>query len=184
MRSNLKAFGLFLFSLVLTGSIYAGDLKLSSTTIKEGSKISNSQVFNGFGCTGDNISPDLQWTGAPKDTKFFAVTMYDPDAPTGSGWWHWTVFNLPADTKGLALKAGTDPNQLPAGTVQGRTDFGKPGYGGPCPPTGDKPHHYIFKVFALKDKVPLDQDSPPAQVGYYVNSLKLAEGTLTAKYGR
>ncbi|MFB5650540.1 YbhB/YbcL family Raf kinase inhibitor-like protein [Leptospira wolffii] len=185
MRFSFAKRGLAaLLSFLFVSSAFAADLKVTSDTIKEGGTLTNTQVFAGFGCSGENISPDLKWTGAPKDTKFFAVTVYDPDAPTGSGWWHWTVFNIPADVTSLASKSGNEKGPLPAGAVQGRTDFGKPGFGGACPPKGDKPHRYIFKVFALKDKVPLDQEASGALVGFYLNSLKLAEGKLTVKYGR
>lgn len=182
MRFNIKVAAL-LFALSAS-SAFAADLKVSSSSIKEGGVITNAQVFNGFGCSGDNVSPDLQWTGAPKDTKFFAVTVYDPDAPTGSGWWHWVIFNIPADVTSLDSKAGNERGTLPKGAIQSRTDFGKPGYGGPCPPAGDKPHKYTFRVIALKDKIPLDQDASGALVGFYINSMKLADGKLTAKYGR
>lgn len=181
--SSLKR-GLALIVFLTASTAFAADLKVSSETIKEGGTLTNTQVFSGFGCTGENISPDLKWSGAPKETKFFAVTVYDPDAPTGSGWWHWTVFNIPADVTSLPTKAGNEKSLLPSGAIQGRTDFGKPGFGGPCPPKGDKPHRYIFKVFALKDKVDLDQEASGALVGFYLNSLKLAEGKITAKYGR
>ncbi|TGM98566.1 YbhB/YbcL family Raf kinase inhibitor-like protein [Leptospira dzoumogneensis] len=176
--------GILFCVLFFAGSTFAGDLKVTSSALKEGGTITNTHVFSGFGCSGENNSPDLQWSGAPKETKFFAVTAYDPDAPTGSGWWHWTVINIPATVTSLPAKAGNDKGPLPAGAVQGRTDFGKPGYGGPCPPKGDKPHRYIFKVFALKDKIDLDGEASGALVGFYINSLKLAEGKLTAKYGR
>ncbi|HLQ25130.1 MAG TPA: YbhB/YbcL family Raf kinase inhibitor-like protein [Acidiferrobacterales bacterium] len=143
------------------------------------------QVFNGFGCQGKNISPALEWSSAPRGTKSFAVTVYDPDAPTGSGWWHWVIFNLPANTKGLVKNAG-DPHAslAPQGSVQSRTDFGKTGYGGPCPPPG-KPHRYHFTVFALKtDKLPLDENAPGAMVGFYLNQNVIQKTTLTAKYSR
>lgn len=156
-------------------------LLVSSSTLKAGSQMAQAQVFNGFGCSGGNVSPDLKWSGAPKETKAFAITVYDPDAPTGSGWWHWLAFNIPASTTSIA--AGASEKSMPAGTIESRTDFGKPGYGGPCPPPG-KPHRYIFKVYALKDNVPLDKDAPGAMVGFYVNQLKLAEGTLEATFGR
>ena len=95
-------------------------------------------MFAGFGCTGQNVSPELKWENIPAGTKSIAVTAYDPDAPTGSGWWHWVVVNLPADTNGLEKGAGTgDSKTLPEGALQVRTDFGAPGYGGPCPPEGD-----------------------------------------------
>jgi hypothetical protein len=101
------------------------------------------QVFNSFGCTGKNISPLLAWTGAPEGTKGFALLVHDPDAPTGgAGWWHWLVVNIPANATALAKDAGKgDSSNLPAGAAQINTDFGAPGWGGPCPPVGDKPHH-------------------------------------------
>ncbi len=156
-------------------------MKLTSTALKEGKTMSEDQVFNGMDCKGKNISPDLKWTGAPKETKAFAVTAYDPDAPTGSGWWHWVMFNIPADQTSLA--AGASGTGVPNGAIESRTDFGQPGYGGPCPPPG-KPHRYTFRVVALKDMIPLDKEASAAMVGFYVNQMKLAEAKITGKYGR
>ncbi|BDA77374.1 kinase inhibitor [Leptospira kobayashii] len=184
MRFSFLKTSLLLTTISIVGGLSAADIKLTSNAIKEGSNLTNAQVFNGFGCSGENISPDLNWSGAPKETKAFAVTVYDPDAPTGSGFWHWVVFNIPADATGLASKAGNEKGTLPPGSIQSRTDFGKPGFGGACPPAGDKPHRYIFKVYALKDKIPLDSEASGALVGFYINSLKLAEGKLNAKFGR
>src|SRR5215831_6685875 len=123
---------------------------LTSTDLTNGGTIANAQVFNEFGCKGSNVSPALAWSGAPSDTKSFALLVHDPDAPTGSGWWHWVVYNIPAGTSSLPSGAG-DPTKelLPQGTTQGATDFGQPGYGGPCPPQGDKAHRYIFTIHAL-----------------------------------
>src|SRR5499427_9572180 len=122
----------------------ASAFKLESPTIKPGATLTEAQVYNSFGCSGKNQSPPLSWTGAPAGTKSFALTVYDPDAPTGSGWWHWVVFNIPANATGLPKNAGdVKSNLAPAGSVQSRTDFGTPGWGGPCPPKGDKPHRYI-----------------------------------------
>lgn len=171
---------LSLFSL----SAHATEFTVTSNAVKPGSTIANAQVFNGMGCKGDNVSPDLHWDQAPAGTKAFAVSVYDPDAPTGSGWWHWWVFNLPATAKGLDLGASGAKGKLPKGAVESRTDFGKAGYGGPCPPVGDKPHRYIFKVFALKDKIPLKSDAPGAMVGFYANSLQLSTASFEATYGR
>lgn len=172
-----------IFALVASPA-FAKGFSASSAELKSGT-MSDEQVFDGFGCTGKNVSPKIEWKGAPKDTKSFAVTVYDPDAPTGSGWWHWTVFNIPATATELPAGAGTDVTKLPAGSVQGRTDFGKAGYGGACPPPGDKPHRYIFTVYALKtEKLDLNADSPGAMVGYFVNQNKLAETKITVKYGR
>ncbi len=164
----------------------AAGFKLASPTVKPGSTLTEAQVFNGFGCTGKNVSPALEWSGAPAGTKSFAVTVYDPDAPTGSGWWHWVVYNLPASATGLPEGAGNaDGKALPAGAVQGRTDFGAAGFGGACPPVGDKPHRYIFTVFALKtDKLELPADATAALVGYMLNANKLGTASFTAKYGR
>lgn len=165
----------------VTGSVHADTFKLTSDTIK-GGKIEMDQVFNSFGCSGKNISPEFKWSNAPKGTKAFALTMFDPDAPTGSGFWHWVVFNIPADTTELAANAGSG-GELPKGAVQSRTDFGKPGYGGPCPPPG-KPHHYVFTLYALKDQIKADSDSSGALVGFNLNQNKLSSTKLTATFGR
>ena len=164
----------------------AAGFTLSSPTIKPGATLTQAQVFNGFGCTGQNVSPELRWSGAPAGTKSFAVTMYDPDAPTGSGWWHWLVINLPADSTGLAEGAGAaDGKALPTGARHGRTDFGGPGFGGACPPQGNPPHRYIFTVFALKtDKIDVPADASAAMIGFMLNANKLATASFTAKFGR
>jgi hypothetical protein len=163
-----------------------GKFTLTSATLKEGGTIGMDHVFNGFGCTGKNVSPALAWSGAPAGTRSFAITVYDPDAPTGSGWWHWTVVNIPATTKSLPAGAGSSaPAGLPAGAVQGRTDFGRPGWGGPCPPAGDKPHHYVFTVWALKvDKLDLNGEASGAMVGFNLGGNALGKATLTALFGR
>ena len=161
----------------------ANALTLTSTDIKQGGKIANEQVFNSFGCTGQNMSPALAWSGAPKGTKSFAVSMYDPDAPTGSGFWHWWVANISADTSSLPKGAGSGTG-LPAGALQVRNDFGAIGYGGPCPPPG-KPHRYQITVFALDvDKLDVDEKTSPAVVGFNVHGHTLAKTTLTGLYGR
>ena len=161
----------------------AGKFSLTSDSIKAGGNIATEQVFNGFGCSGKNISPDLKWSGEPKDTKYFALTMYDPDAPTGSGWWHWIVYNIPAATHELKANAGSG-GDLPSGAAQAKTDFGKPEYGGPCPPAGDKPHHYVFTLTALKNKIDADQEATAAYIGFNINSNKIGATKLTATYGR
>jgi Raf kinase inhibitor-like YbhB/YbcL family protein len=174
------------FSLFCAGAVQAAGMSLSSPDIKNKGTIAMEQVFKGFGCTGENISPALTWKGAPKETKSFALTVYDPDAPTGSGWWHWVVFNIPPNVTSLPKNAG-DPkaNLAPTGSIQGRTDFGTPGYGGPCPPKGDKPHHYHFTIYALDiDKIDADQNASPAYIGYNIHFHTLAKGHFVGLYGR
>lgn len=172
--------------LLLNSIATAADFTLLSPSIKPESTLSEDYVFNGFGCSGKNISPELQWSNAPEGTKSFAVTVYDPDAPTGSGWWHWLAYNIPATTTTLVAGAGTaDGKKLPAGTVQGRTDFGAPGFGGACPPVGDKPHRYIFTVYALKtEKIELPLDVTAANIGYMINANLISKSSFTAYYGR
>jgi Raf kinase inhibitor-like YbhB/YbcL family protein len=166
---------------------HAAGFTLSSPTIKPGSTLTDAQVFKGFGCEGRNVSPALKWSGAPAGTKSYAVTVYDPDAPTGSGWWHWVVYNIPATAAELPEGAGAAEGKgaLPAGAVQGRTDFGSAAFGGACPPPGDKPHRYIFTVYALKtDKIDAPADASAALIGFMINANKLAKASFEAKYGR
>ena len=174
--------GFFLCSVIAQ----AQDFKLTSQTVKPNAKLSEEQVFNGFGCTGKNVSPDVKWTAGPKDTKSYAVTVYDPDAPTGSGWWHWIVYNIPANVTELSAGAGdASGKQLPQGALQGRTDYGTHDFGGACPPKGDKPHRYIFTVFALKtEKIEVPTDASAALIGFMLNANQLAKASFTAKYNR
>lgn len=164
----------------------AAGFSVTSPVLKDKGKVGMEQVFNGFGCAGGNVSPELDWQNAPKNTKSFAVTIYDPDAPTGSGWWHWLIFNIPSSVNKLPANAGKPEAELaPHGSVQSRTDYGHPGYGGPCPPAGNKPHRYVFTVFALKvDQLPLKEDASGAMVGYYLNQNALGKASFTAYYGR
>ena len=186
MHSMLRSTSLAAVLATCVSLAHGAGFVLTSPSIKPGSMLTDAQVFNGFGCTGKNMSPALKWSGAPKETKSFAVTVYDPDAPTGSGWWHWVVYNIPATATELPEGAGSnDGKQLPAGSVQGRTDFGSAGFGGACPPTGDKPHRYIFTVYALKtEKLDIPADGTAAMVGYMINANKLAASSFSAKYGR
>jgi Raf kinase inhibitor-like YbhB/YbcL family protein len=155
---------------------------LSSPDIADGQPVPMAHVNDKAG--GGNRSPALVWSGAPEGTKAFAVTCYDPDAPTGSGWWHWTVFDLPASTTNLSAGIGPDGAGLPAGAGQGRTDFGAAGYGGPAPPPGDVPHRYIFTVHALSKLLGLDDQASGAMVGFNIHFASLGSASLTALYGR
>ena len=169
------------------GAWAAGPFALTSAEVKHKGVVANEQVYNGFGCTGSDVSPSLSWTNVPAGTKSFAVTVYDPDAPTGSGWWHWVMFNIPAGVTSLPKGAG-DPasGKAPAGAIQARSDYGKPGYGGPCPPPGDRPHRYFFTVHALKvDKLTgLDENASPAMIGFMINASQIAKASIQANYGR
>ena len=158
---------------------------LTSPTIADGATLSLEQVLEGFGCHGANRSPALNWQGAPAGTQSYALTVYDPDAPTGSGWWHWVVFNIPADAQGLPAAIDGQGKKLPAGSVQSLTDFGQPGFGGACPPVGDKPHRYEFTLHALKvARLDLPPQSMPALVGFMIHANEIASSRFTAYYGR
>ncbi len=163
----------------------AGAMTLTSPDVKPGGKIADEQVLNSGGCPGKNVSPALQWSGAPKGTKSFAVSVYDPDEPSGSGFWHWWVANIPASIMSLPKGAGDAAGAgLPAGAIQVRNDFSAIGYGGPCPPKG-MPHHYQFTVYALDvDKLDIDANASPAVVGFNVHAHTMAKATLTGLYGR
>lgn len=159
---------------------------LTSQDISNDGRLADKHVFNGFGCHGENTSPHLAWNNPPAGTKSFAVTVFDPDAPTGSGWWHWTVVNIPAQTQAIPSGVGAPQSKtLPVGAVQGRNDFGYAGFGGACPPEGDKAHAYRFTVWALDvDQLPVDSSASGALVGFLLNSHVLAKAQLTVTYQR
>lgn len=157
---------------------------LTSTDVKNG-LLTDAQVLNTFGCSGGNVSPQLSWSNAPAGTKSFVLTMFDPDAPTGSGLWHWVVVNIPSSVGELPNGASSNAGKLPAGSLETRTDLGAPGYGGPCPPAGDKPHRYIFTLHALKvEKLEVDAQTSAALIGFNVHMQEIGKATLTARYGR
>jgi len=159
---------------------------VKSLDITPKSIIKNDHVFKGFGCLGDNISPQISWQNAPKETKSFALTVYDPDAPTGSGWWHWVVVNIPANYNELPKDFGAKNKfVIQDNIVQVRNDYGNFAFGGPCPPKGDKKHRYIFTIYALKtDKIVLDKNSSPALAGFMINHNTIAKASFTAFYSR
>ena len=148
-----------------------------------GGMISMAQVFGA--CQGRNHSPALSWSGEPAGTQSFAVTLFDPDAPTGSGFWHWTLFDIPASVHSLPAGAGDAGSiALPPGAVEGRIDFGLNHYAGPCPPPGP-PHHYELTVYAVKiAKLPLDADASGARVGFQLHYNTLAKAQIVGLYGR
>lgn len=175
-----------LFSAILLAgatSLMAEGFTLFSNDLS--GQLTKTQEFSGFGCDGKNISPELHWNNAPKGTKSFAVTVYDPDAPTGSGWWHWVVFNIPTSIASLPADFGNTSKASKINALQSITDYGKAGFGGACPPKGDRPHRYLFTVHALNvDHLDLDAKSSPALVGYMVNAHSLGKATIVSYYGR
>ncbi len=161
----------------------AAEFTLSSPDIAEGGELAQAQVANALGCDGGNVSPALSWSNAPAGTRSFVVTAYDPDAPTGSGFWHWAMFNIPSGV--TELKAGITPDRgAPAGAIQSRADAGFSSYIGACPPPGQT-HRYVFTVTALSvDKLDLDGNASGALIGFMTNANALAKASITVHYGR
>jgi hypothetical protein len=158
---------------------------VTSEDVAEGQQMGNKQVANVFGMTGENISPQLSWSGFPAETKSFAVTCFDPDAPTGSGFWHWVVIDLPASVTSLAAGAGdASGSGLPAGAFHVRNDYGIKSFGGAAPPAGDPPHRYVFAVHAVDvDKLGIDSDVTPAVAGFNLRFHTIGRGLLIPVYG-
>ena len=168
-------------SLLIAVPAHAAGFQLSSKDIKAGASVRAEHYWNDFGCSGGNVMPELHWQNAPKGTKSFAVTFYDKDAPTGSGFWHRVIYNVPATT--TELPGGANGGPIPAGAVEGNTDLGKPGFFGPCPPVG-RTHHYVYTVHALKvDTLPVDKNATPALVGFFIWQNSLGKATLNVKGG-
>ncbi len=202
-RSKLVAFAAAASALCVVAvddaRAQAAAFTLSSPDLP-GNVIPTRFILNGFGCTGANTSPALVWSNVPAGTKSLTLQVYDPDAPTGSGFWHWAVYDIPPTTTGLAQGAGNAAATLPAGAYGGNTDFmdtgatgGNGNYGGPCPPQGDKPHRYMFTLYALAvDKIAAAGGIPKTgSAGLYgfvlnkgVGAALLGKATFTATYGR
>ena len=160
------------------------EMRLTSPDIAEGQSLGAAQVLAGFGCDGGNMAPALSWSGAPEGTGSFIVTAYDPDAPTGSGFWHWSVFDIPATVTALPAGAGSNAAPLPDGAVAARNDFSRNGFDGACPPEG-RTHRYVFTVYAMPQyRMPLDATAAGALVGFFANTTSLESATITAVFGR
>jgi Raf kinase inhibitor-like YbhB/YbcL family protein len=179
------------FGSLIASGVYAQNMSLTSADVSDGGTIKDEQVLSadfGFGCKGGNISPSLSWSGAPSGTKSFALTNFDPDAPTGSGFWHWVVFNIPAGTTSIPKNAGDVKAKLmPEGAIQSRNDVGTDGWIGPCPPADGTSHRYIFTVFAVdEEKLQFAKDNnvSAALVGFELHFHTLAKATLVGMYGR
>ncbi|PZG17945.1 YbhB/YbcL family Raf kinase inhibitor-like protein [Spongiactinospora gelatinilytica] len=159
-------------------------LTVESDDVRDGERMSDAHVFDDWGSTGQNISPHLRWSPGPEGTKSYAVTCYDPDAPTGSGFWHWLAFDIPADVTELPRGASGSvaTKGLPQGTVESRNDYNRAMYGGAAPPPG-YPHRYLFAVHALGvEKLGLDPETPPAAVGFNITANTLARGYIAPTY--
>ena len=177
----------------------ASDFTLSSPDLASGT-FSSKFILNAFGCTGGNVSPELKWQNAPAGTKGFALQVLDLDAPTGSGFWHWAVYNIPASATSLAQGAGNAAASLPAPAFGGNTDFldtgatgGNGNYAGPCPPTGDKPHRYQFTLYAygvpdVQAAGGIPRTGSAALYGFILNKgigkQLLGKTSFTATFGR
>jgi Raf kinase inhibitor-like YbhB/YbcL family protein len=191
MRSSWRTRVTMLVTVAVAGAyltaprtVEAAAFTLTSAAFKNNAAIPPKYSFNMMGCTGENVSPPLEWKNPPAGTKSFALMAHDPDAPTGSGWWHWVVYNIPADATSLPEGAGGGTG-LPKGASQGNTDFGKPGWGGPCPPPGSGKHHYNFTLFALKvDKIEVPPGASPAMVGFNAIANAIGKAKLTGLFTR
>ena len=185
MQHLIKKASLLVSSMLLPLTTYAGSMALQSNDIAHGEFMKKAQEFQGFGCSGDDKSPQLSWSGAPEGTKAFALFAYDPDAPTGSGWWHWQLINIPAHVTSLASGAGDSATaNLPKGSMQMRNDYGTHGFGGACPPQGDGAHRYQFTIYALSQKLELPKEASAALTGYMVKANALDSATIEALYKR
>jgi Raf kinase inhibitor-like YbhB/YbcL family protein len=157
---------------------------VTSEDVTDGILMTDKHVYNSFGMSGDNISPQLSWSGFPAETKSFAITCYDPDAPTGSGFWHWLVVDVPASVTSLAAGAGGGTGTLPDGAFHVRNDYGTKDFGGAAPPQGDEPHRYVFAVHAVDtEKLGVDSDATPAVTGFNLRFHTIARGLLVPVYG-
>ncbi|WP_166415632.1 YbhB/YbcL family Raf kinase inhibitor-like protein [Cochlodiniinecator piscidefendens] len=176
LRSSL--FSTLLYAGLTATPAIADTFQLSSPDIIEGQQLATQHVFKGFGCEGGNIAPSLSWTGAPEGTESFAITVYDPDAPTGSGWWHWFAFDIPSDVTEFPSEA-----MLSDTVVELKNDYGTVGFGGACPPAGEV-HRYEFTVYALGSTLNIDETVSNALAGFMVRANSLASSTITAVYNR
>lgn len=180
MNKNIVKFIFPLLSF-FSGFTYADEFKLKSTDITQGEIMKKKHEYQGFGCSGENKSPQLSWSGAPKATKAYAIMVYDPDAPSGSGWWHWQAVNIPTEVTSIPSGHGKLESK---GVINLTNDFGQTGFGGACPPKGHGIHRYQFTIYALSEKLDLPKGASGALTGYMVKAHSLASSTIEALYQR
>lgn len=170
-------------AMIAAGTARAGDFSIESAELAGGA-FDPAQVSDNFGCHGQNISPSIRWRGAPEGTQSYLLTMFDADAPTGSGFWHWVVADIPASAHDIAPGSGNDIARLPAGAVPMKNDTGHAGYLGPCPPQGET-HRYVIALTALKvATLPVERDATPAVVGFTAHYQTIAKATMTVRLSR
>ena len=184
MKKILIFFSVLSFG--LSATVFAETFTLMSNDLAHGKFMDKRQEFNGFGCSGGDQSPHLKWSNAPVGTKSFAITVYDPDAPTGSGWWHWQVVNIPANVTEFSAGVGSpDKKLMPVGSMQILNDYGVRGFGGACPPKGHGKHRYRFTVYALSvAKLDLPKEASGALAGYMIHSNTIESATIESFYQR
>ena len=174
-----------LLAVTTATGLAATHFSVRSPQITPGGTVPSAQVLDRFGCHGDNVSPALAWRGAPEGTKSFAVVLFDSDARGGAGWWHWIVADIPASVDHLSLRAGDPGGTLPGGAMQGVNSFGFAGYGGPCPPVGDAPHHYHLRVYALNTAtIPQTALQSPEAAQHAIETAAIGRAEVTGRYGR
>ena len=158
---------------------------LTSSDLPAGQKIGMEFIYNDFACTGGNQSPALEWITPPASTKSLALTLFDMDAPTGSGFWHWQVIHLPVNLSSLPRNASAHLSDIAPHAIQMRNDYGNIGYGGPCPPVGVPPHHYVFTLYALSvEQLDLPNNASASLTGFMIHANEIARACLTRTYGR
>jgi len=186
MFSKLKLLLVLSLSLTVCVSVFSAPLTLTSQDIKQGEFMSKVHEFNGYNCSGGDLSPHLKWSDAPKGTKSFAITAYDPDTYSGSGWWHWQVINIPITVMEIPTGAGSKKNSsTPIGSTQIENDFSIPAFSGACPPKGDGLHHYRFTIHALSvEKIELPKNASGALAGYMINLHTIESSTIESLYQR
>jgi Raf kinase inhibitor-like YbhB/YbcL family protein len=185
VRHRAKHAAVALLAAALPCAALAAGFTLSSKAVADGRTLSLQQVYDSGTCHGGNVSPDVAWRNTPRNTRSIAITLYDPDARQGKGWWHWIVVDIPAATHALPAGAGSAAGALPHGAIQARNDFGDSHFGGACPPVGDAPHHYQLTAWALDvAKLPVTPESTGPQILPLLKAHTLAITRITARYGR